>query len=64
MVCMSASSTASLIDKVVDDYDVDVHFWKEKLKDLLLDVHMQFNCMEIVVFVNILRLTSQPLVLL
>ena len=35
MVCMSASSTISLIDKVTDGYDADVHLWKDKLKDLL-----------------------------
>ena len=32
MICMSSSAT-SLIDKVSDDYNVEVFCWWDKLKD-------------------------------
>lgn len=35
MVCMSTSATSDIIDKVADDYDVEVLFWGDKLKDVI-----------------------------
>lgn len=35
MICMSASATSSIIDKVADDYDVEVLFWGDKLKEVV-----------------------------
>jgi len=35
MMCMSASSTHSIIDQVAQDYDSDVQSWRDKLKELL-----------------------------
>ena len=32
MICMSSSAT-SLIDKVSDDYNIEVFCWRDKLKD-------------------------------
>ena len=32
MVCMSAPVTSRIIDSVVDDYNVDVLFWADELK--------------------------------
>lgn len=32
MVCMSASSTSKIIDNLSDDYDVQVMFWGDELK--------------------------------
>ena len=33
MICMSSSATSSLIDKVSDDYNVEVLYWRDKLKN-------------------------------
>ena len=33
MICMSASATASLIDKLSDDFDHEVLYWRDRLME-------------------------------
>ena len=35
MVCMSARVTSRIVDKIVEDYNVEVLFWADELKDNL-----------------------------
>ena len=48
MVCMSAPVTSRIIDNVIDDYNVDVMFWADELKQhykvhrMYIDSHDEF----------------------
>ena len=35
MVCMSARVTSRIVDKIVEDYNVEVLFWADELRDNL-----------------------------
>ena len=40
MICMSSSVTTSIIDKISEDFDAEVKYWRDNLKSHLQDVRM------------------------
>ena len=63
MVCMSARATTRIVDKIVEDYNVNVLYWADDLKDNLqvFNLNTVFNSVLIVSFLMYSSVTAMVL---
>ena len=56
---MSHSATIKLLDKLGEEYNAEVHRWREALEQTLVSEQMEIQTQQISVFINTDEDTSQ-----